>query len=325
MLFMKLFIILLVVNTAVFSSTSDEINMALKNGRINQARTLVQQISQNSSEFKYKDFFNAQISLNSGELDKAEEFIVRALKNNPVAKVFSLAGGIYGMQAANASIFSKLGYAKKSKKNLLKAYELEPINKNYITGLLQFNMQAPSIVGGDSDQIIPLLNQLEKVDEKSAVQMHTIYLADEEGEDKALAYIDGKISGKPDVLYLQYYRAFLFENNENFEAAQNAYNQIIMSKPSDLVGDDYSSWSDALYRFGRIASIEEKWLQEGKKYFITYLQLESIKNSTSEAWANYRLGLIYLHLDDNENAKSSFQKARKSNPDKELKKRLNKI
>lgn len=307
------------------ASISDDINKKLASGDIESAKQIVDQMSKSDPEYSLKDYFEAQIYFNQGNYEKAQKSIEKVLKSSPTAEVYSLAGGIYGMRAATAGIFSKLGFAKKSKKNLLKAFQMEPTNKDYIIGLLQFNMQAPGIAGGDSDQIEPLLAQLSKVDAKKAIEIRTNYLAQEEGFDEALAYINAQIVDDSESVDLLYYKAFLFENSKKNDDAMIAYADVIAMKPHDGIGYENSNWERAHYRFGRLASINKKKLSEAKGYFLTFLDFESTQNSDYHAWAHYRLGLVYQHMNDKSNAQLSFDKARSLKPSESLLKLLNDI
>jgi len=307
------------------AATESEIDTALKSNDFRVAKMLVKNISQTSPDYGLKDYYRALIALNEGKYDKAEDYIEKALDKKPDAKVYNLAGSVYGVQAREANIFSKLGYAKKSKKNFLKAYNADPNHKDYIISLLQFNIQAPSIAGGDSDQIEPLLEQLEKIDIKSATQLRLQYIADEEGEEQALTFINNKVADNPKALYLLYYRAFLYENAKKHELAYKDFHQIIINQPDDMKSEDFRNWNNSLYRLGRLASIEGKWLQEGQQSFVTYLQLDHDLSIDSKAWANYRLGLIYQQMNNNVAAKKVFTIAKSMKTDKELTKRLKKI
>ena len=307
------------------ATTKSEIDTALESNDFKTAKLLVRNISQANPDYGLQDYYRALIAINEGKYDQAEEYIEKALNNKPDAKIYNLAGSVYGVQAREASIFSKLGYAKKSKKNFLKAYNKDPNNKDYIVSLLQFNIQAPSIAGGDSDQIEPLLQQLEKIDVKSAIQLRAQYIADEEGEDEALTFINSKITDSPKALYLLYYRAFMYENMEKHGLAYKDFHQIVINKPDDETSEAYGNWNNSLYRLGRLASIEGKWLQEGQQSFITYLQLDHNLSNNSEAWANYRLGLIYQHMNNNVEAKKVFSIAKNMTTDKKLTKRLKKL
>ncbi len=322
---MKYFIItLLFFSTYSFASTKDDFYEKLANNDIESAKKIVAQMSKDDPEYQFKDLFETQILFHMGDYEQAQKGIESLLKISPTAEVYHLAGGIYGMRAATAGIFSKLGFAKKSKKNLLKAYQLEPNNKEYIIGLLQFNMQAPGIAGGDSDQIEPLLDQLAKVDPMKSIEIRTNYLAEEEGFDEALVFINGHITNNPQSVDLLYFKAFLLENDERFDDAMIAYADVIAMKPSNDVGYENANWERAHYRFGRLASITKKRLSEAKGYFLTFLVLESTQDSDYQAWAHYRLGLVYQHMNDMHNAQMSFDEARSLNPTKSLIKLLNK-
>lgn len=319
---MKL-ILLLLISSNILAINYQNVEQALAASDFDTALELVNQLDKNDPDYKKIDYIKALVAMNKGDLDQAEEYIESALELNSEAKIYNLAGGIYGMQAANVSIFSKLGYAKKSKKYLLKAYQAEPDNKDYIIGLLMFNMQAPGIAGGDSDQIEPLLKELEKMDLKSAVQIRTQYIAEEEGKDEALNFISVKVIEHPDDLDYRFFRAFLYSSMEQYQHAYEDYKLITAQKPADWETNE--TWRNSLYQLGKLASTQNKWLMHGKTSFIEYLTLKNTKNSPPHAWASYRLGLIYQHLQQPQLAQESFMQSLAMNPDKQLQKLLDKL
>ena len=300
-----------------------QIRAALNKGEYDLALKLVNQLDKNSPDYNKVDYIKASVAFNKNELDKAEKYIKKALENYPNAKTYNLAGGVYGMQAQNASIFSKLGYAKKSKKYMQKAYEAEPSNENYIDGLIQFNIQAPGIAGGDSDAVEPLLKVLEKINPIRAIQLRTQFIADEEDEEKALKYLSSEMLKRPEVLELRYSRAFIYMKMDENKKAFDDLSYVVDHKPENWQSDN--TWASALYQRGKLSSVKKINLEIGRDGFLEYLKMDKINNTPDKSWATYRLGLIYQHLNQEDLAQQSFKKALLMNPEKELKKRLSKV
>ncbi len=318
---MKL-LLLLFISINVWAVSDEAIETAFKNNDTVKAEKLVEQINKGDDNGNKRDYYLARIYFRKNELDKAEDYLEKALKAYPQAETYNLAGGIYGTQAGQASIFSKLGYAKKSKNYLQKAYEADPTNVSYISGLIQFNIQAPGIAGGDIDAVEPLLKQMEKHDKKQAIILRIQYLVEEEDEETALAYLDKEISQNSTNIGLIYAKGYLYQSMEENDKAVSAYKKAIAQETKNE--SDIKAHYDALYQLGRLASIEKKWLQEGKQAFIDFINHEQIAGTPPKSWANYRLGLIYKALKQNELAQQSFNASLALNPDKELKKRIKK-
>ena len=83
------------------------------------------------------------------QYDDAEEQLAKAVELAASNAEFHFAlGNVYGIQAQNASIFSKLSYAGKVKDEFLRAVELSPDNVRYRLALLSYYLMAPGIAGG---------------------------------------------------------------------------------------------------------------------------------------------------------------------------------
>ena len=315
-------LLLLFISINVWAVSDEAIETAFDNNDTAAVEKLVKQINNEDDNYNKRDYYMARVYFRKNELDEAEDYLEKALKAYPHAETYNLAGGIYGTQAGQVSIFSKLGYAKKSKKYLQKAYETNPTNVNYIRGLIQFNIQAPGIAGGDMDAVEPLLKQMEKYDKKQAITLRIQYLVEEEDEETALAYLDKEISKNPSNLNLLFSKGYLLSTMDEEDKAVIEYKKVINQE----VTSDANTKArfDALYQLGRLASMEKKWLNEGRDAFIEFIKHERIAGTQSKSWANYRLGLIYQALNQNKLAQQSFETSLTLNPDKELRKRIKK-
>lgn len=110
-------------------------------------------------------------------LDQAVTLIEEAIERDPEhAESYRVAGDIYVVQARSASLFSAPGLARKALKNYKMAVETEPSNPRYKLNLMQYYLNAPSIVGGDEDKAVELAGQIEKLDSAmGVVARSTIY------------------------------------------------------------------------------------------------------------------------------------------------------
>ena len=294
-----------------------EITSALKDGNKDKALELVNQLGKSSPDFNKVDYVRAIIAFRKNKLDDAEDYIEKAIKHYPHADTYNLAGGIYGSQAGAANIFSKLGYAKKSKKYLQMAYEADPTNVNFISGLIQFNIQAPGLAGGDMDAVEPLLKQLDKLDKNQAVQLRAQYLAEEEDEEAALKYISTEINLNPEALNYRFAKAFILIKMDKSKEAFKEFTYVVDHKPENWKTDN--TWANTLYQRGKLCSVEEIYLEIGRDSYLEYINMVQVKGTPDKSWATYRLGLIYQHLDQDSLAQKAFEKALTMSPEKNLK------
>jgi tetratricopeptide (TPR) repeat protein len=100
-----------------------------------------------------------------GRWDSAYVLIQRAADAEPNrAEVHFWLGSIAGSRAGQVGGLGALGPARKSKRGLARAVELEPDNPRYLQGLIGFLSQAPGIVGGDRDSALVLAERLRRLD-----------------------------------------------------------------------------------------------------------------------------------------------------------------
>ncbi|HEX3729432.1 MAG TPA: tetratricopeptide repeat protein [Opitutaceae bacterium] len=107
-------------------------------------------------------------------------------------------GAANGTAALKASLFSKLGYAKKCLAAYQRASELEPRNLQYHWGLLQYYQQAPGIVGGDMAQAYVQAAELKKLDPSSGHQAFAQLYLREKKYGLAFQEYDEALRAAPD-------------------------------------------------------------------------------------------------------------------------------
>jgi tetratricopeptide (TPR) repeat protein len=89
-------------------------------------------------------------------------------------------GNALGTKAINAGIMSAIGYAGKIRDAFKKAVELDPNNLEARFSLLQYYMQAPSVVGGGSGKAKDLATQTATVNpEASKLMFATLDMSDD--------------------------------------------------------------------------------------------------------------------------------------------------
>jgi Tfp pilus assembly protein PilF len=99
------------------------------------------------------------------QYDEAEEQMEKAVELSPDSAEYQYAlGNIYGIQAQNASVFSRLSYAGKVKDQWIKAVELRPKEIRYRRALMGYYVQAPGIAGGSIDKAREQASEIVKLD-----------------------------------------------------------------------------------------------------------------------------------------------------------------
>jgi tetratricopeptide (TPR) repeat protein len=101
-----------------------------------------------------------------GSLDSAYTILVRAVDAQPNrAEAHFWLAEVAGTLAAHRWAVSAFFLAKRSKREFLRAVQLDPSNPVYLEGLGRYLARAPGIVGGDRDSARALAVNLMKIDE----------------------------------------------------------------------------------------------------------------------------------------------------------------
>jgi tetratricopeptide (TPR) repeat protein len=99
------------------------------------------------------------------EYDEAEEQIKKAVELAPDSAEYHFSlGNLYGIQAQNASIFSKFAYAGKVKDEFKRASELSPRSIRYRLALMTYYLRAPGIAGGSNDKAREQASEIGRID-----------------------------------------------------------------------------------------------------------------------------------------------------------------
>lgn len=320
------FILLLLLSAAPFSPAIANLDKhsllesLLKDGKYEEAETEAKRLLQQSPDSQNYQFALAQIYLNTQQYDEAEEFIEKVLEHEQLEeKHWLMASGIYGMQAQESSIFSKLGYAKKAKSSLKSLLTLNPRNEEGLIGMIQFHMAAPGIAGGDEDEIPRLMQRLKIVNPTRHTLMQAQrYFADED-IDGGLAVIDAGLKEQPNSVELLFVKAVQYGQKSYYQQAFDIFNRIqSISLPANANTQEKSWHVMSVYQSGKVSAEHGVSLEQGKKNMFAFM--ESEQSQVEESWIRFRLGQILWQLNEKDFAKSQFELIPSLDPDLRLKK-----
>jgi len=295
---------------------------AFENNDLTTAKGLFEEnIKKNPKDFVSLDYL-ANIALRQDEYDDAEEYIEKALNLAAMdAKIQFDAGKIMGAQAQDSSIFSAMGYAKKSLQAFKQAAQLEPDNIKYRQALMSFYLQAPGIAGGDVALAEAEANAIETLDPaKGFMAMASIYQKTD--EVKLTAHYAKLEQQFPDNAAVLFNRAMYFQSKEKFDLAITDFRKILTIKPTD---EEDNSLYAALYQLGRTSLLSNDNIEEGIQSLQSFIETAPTHDSLpSKAWAKYRLGLLYVSQGDKKTAKELYQQAKNETKDETLLKNIKK-
>ena len=147
----NLAIFLCIIPTLLYAgeSIADALKL-IETGNNDAARKMLEEIvAADGSNAEARYHLGKLLASQFRKYDDAEEQLEKAVElAGTNAEYHFTLGNLYGIQAQNASIFSKLSYAGKVKDQFLRAVELSPETIRYRLGLLGYYLQAPGIAGG---------------------------------------------------------------------------------------------------------------------------------------------------------------------------------
>lgn len=316
-----LFVSCLSVSTLAIATPLEEALSALKEGQT----TLAIDLFKDQKNHPEAMLNLAKIYMDI-DIDEAEEWIVKAVKQSPnSAKAQYLLGNIMGRQASN-SIFSALSYAGKSLDGFTQAVNLEPDSIPYRMGLMQFHLQAPGIAGGDLEIAQQQVEKIKHLDALAGTkaEIDLAFAQDKEQQAELLLSEAKEIYHHlPDFFFIAGMR---YQRQENYSKAIEQLS-LAANKSAETTQSTRAKYN-AMYQLGRTAVLSENNLALGIQSLQNYLkQAPDLDNMSPKPWAEFRLAnllalnsqqseakLIYLRLintADENLAKQAKKAARK--------------
>ncbi len=299
----------------------EQTNADFKKGNLPLANNLLSQQNDNNDQ---KHLYLALIALDIGKLDDAEQHIEKAIELNAKdANVQFSYAEIMAKQAESAGIFSLSGYIKKVKKAFTAAVELAPTNSKYRRALIQFHINAPSILGGDIDEALKHSQELKEVDALSGTtalihvygKMGNDNKFDNESKTAKLSF-----ANEPELFYQL---GLYYQEQESFSEALTYFrNAANMAVATDKQRNAKYS---AIFQIGRTSLMIKSNFDEGEKAMAQYLNEAVISSSMpSKDWAKFRLANIVEAQGKGSDAISIYKELAQRAVDKDLQKQAKK-
>jgi len=144
-------------------------------------------------------FYLGRLALQRNEREKAVGYLEKAAALSPGdSRIHLKLGDAYGLTAQKAGFFSQIGWAKKCQAEYVKAVELEPKNIEARRSLMEYCLQAPSIVGGGLDKALEQAQEIKKLDPvEGGDALGSVYATDKKF-DLAMTEYDAVLKIRPD-------------------------------------------------------------------------------------------------------------------------------
>ncbi|TQV75242.1 hypothetical protein FLL45_09915 [Aliikangiella marina] len=275
------------------------------------------------SQFSRKAQFGiAKAAFYLNELDRAEEKIEALLtqsNNNP--EYLFIAGRIAGKQTQSASIFTKLGYAKDTKRYFTQALKINPHHQASLIGLIRFHQQAPVMAGGDKAAIPQLIERLNAVDKRAAFPFQAPELLENNKISDLKLLYDKALDTKStvDVGVFKYDFALLLSSYKNYRWACDALNSIDLNRYDEK--PDFAAMR--LYQIAKCAAESNTTLELGLDKIVEYSKLPKDQRTIPSDWIQFRQAQLTFLINSTVENKRTLQSIGKKTSDKDLKKKIN--
>lgn len=249
---------------------------------------------------------NSAVAVKAQSLIKAESFkqaidVLKQAQSNgeDTFEISELLVESYNGRINQVGMLKKRSLAKKMKKSMEHSVMLRPDSEKALKNLIDFHLNAPSIVGADKDKAreiidgIPNLSPVRKyVYEANFSQADKDNVAAMENLEKALA-IDPQHTG-----------ALRFKGNlqiseENYGAALATFQTCTTYHPANM---------DCRYQIGKASQMGNIQSETGIAAFKAFIA-KGNDDKNYLAYAHYRLAKIYEQTDDAAKAKTHYELA----------------
>ena len=226
-------------------------------------------------------------------------------------------GNAYGSQIGKVGMLSKMSLAPKLRDAFEATIRLDPNNLDARESMLQYYLQAPSVVGGGKDKAVLQVKEIAKRDAaRGHLAQAQIYMADK-NTAAALKSYEAAYAAKPSDASIRLALGVGYQQ-------ANRWNDAFKHFRAWAAQDDKAGV--AWYQIGRSSALSGQLLDEGIAALKKYLGMPHGVNEPQNKNAYYRIGQLYAKAGKNAEAKAAFQNALKLDPSyKEVKAELAKL
>src|SRR5687768_10472315 len=247
-----------------------------------------------------------RIAMHDTDFRGAISHLEKAASLEPsVAEHQILLGRAYGQLAVRSGMTKKFGLAKRARAALERAVELDPESIEARSGLIQFHLLAPGIVGGSSSKASAHATEIAKRNPFRGALARAWIAEDRKNYDEAAREYRDAIARAPDSLISYWGLAQLWQRGARFDSSFALMDDLIKRRPDAM---------PAYYYYGRAASLSGQHLPEAVQALQRYLAYEPHEGDPPRSSAHYRLGLVYERLGDRETAKREFEASLRLEP-----------
>lgn len=245
-------------------------------------------------------------ALTQNDLERATATADKLVQTAPEQSAAWLwAGRAYGMKAQEASVFTKMSWAKKCREAFQKAVDLDSRSIEARFELFHYFLLAPGFAGGGIEKAQAQADELAKIDPLQGRIARAQIAFQQKNTAAGEAELRAAYEAEPKRwAAIQAWCSYLFSVQRISEARA-----ILLAQTSDR-----ELGPDAHYQLGRIACLSGADLDDGLEHLKTYLETPPAPDKPTWADAHWRRGLIYEKKGDLKQALAELETALRLEP-----------
>jgi tetratricopeptide (TPR) repeat protein len=283
-----------------------------------EAKKLLAPIDDDSKEYAQAQYWLGRIAFDEKKYDESADFFGEAIDaNDKVAEYHYWHGAAMGSEAQGAGLMRKGFLAPKIKSAFEQTLALDPKHADAMYALIQYYVQAPSMMGGDKVKALELANRLKALDKvRGHLQVAYVYASDNKLDLAEKEYV-ALAKAEPDKWEYQVALGNFYISNKQYQRAFDLYDAQLKKNPNDM---------PASYQYGRAGALSGLQLDRAEACLRAYLKHQPGKDEPQPANAYHRLGMVCEKKGNKAEAKKCYEAAVKLDPNlKEAKELLAKL
>lgn len=250
------------------------------------------------------------LNLHDQRLDEAIAFLEKAVEGQPTnADAHRALGESFLLKAVHADLLGKASFAKKARRELERAVEIDPENIEARHLLMRFFVHAPRLVGGSRKAAQEQVDRIREVNARAGLRAQARLFAGEKELNRAIAVLEREFAIHPDHWEALLELGRVAADGGEYATAFNAFDRLLSLMADHPV---------ASYEFGRTCAVSGERLDEGIAALERYLSHHPKLDEPPLAWAHYRLGLALAKRGRIEDARRHYLEALRISPDHPL-------
>lgn len=270
-------------------------------GRYADARSVLQAAVRENPKDARPALYLGRSYLAAGEFEPAVDWLEKAAALDPKSSENELwLGHAYGEQAIRANVFKQASLAGKVKKAFERSAELDPSNLDARSGLIDFYLQAPGIMGGSVEKARGQAAEIARRDPMKGYRAAGRIAEHEKNFEAALAAYERAAKEFPGKREPFFWIAGHYSRQKQYGKAFDEMEKLLAEQPAELI---------ACFQIGIFAAASGERLERGEECLNLYLRREPKSNDPSLASAHYRLGMLYEKKGNRDLARREYSAA----------------